>query len=826
MEKLLFYPLDITYKIENNIPVIHIFSKLPDGRHVCILDDSFKPYFWIIPKYEMLNEVKIKLLKLEASKDNQIIKVSNIETYDKNFLGNTVVALKVFVNLPSDVPIIKDIVKKWDIIGSVNEYDILFVRRYLIDKKIIPLSLTEATGEFIPHGLRVQAFKAAEVKPSTEDSINELKVISYDIETYNPMGKAILPEKHPIVMISLYSEELKKVITWKRFKTDLDYIEFVNSEAELINRFVQLIKFHNPDIIVGYYSDGFDLPYIKSRAELLKVKLDLGWDNSEVEIEKGMTNKAQITGITHIDIFRYISKILGKTLEAESLTLNKVALELLGEGKYETNIQDLAKVWDKNPEDLEVFCKYNIQDSILTFRLMQKMLPNISEMVKIVGLPLYDINRIGYSQLVEWYLLRRSTEFNEINPNKPDYSQVDFRRQRTFAGGFVYEPEPGLYSDIVVFDFRSLYPSIISSHNISPSTVNCDCCEHIAQPTPLEKNTTNTTWFCQKKKGFIPSVIEEIITRRSRIKDIMINTENNPFLEARSNSLKLLANSFYGYLGFPYARWYSLEAAESVTAWGRFYIKKVISRASQLGFKVIYSDTDSIFLTLEGHTKKDAMNFCETTNIELPGVMELEYEGYYPCGIFVFAKIRELGAKKRYALLSEKGLIKIRGFEAIRKNSSIIAKEVQENVLAIILKEKNPVKALEYVKGVIKQLKTKKIPLEKVIINTQLQKKVESYESISPHVAVAQRMKSLGLDIHPGSNIRFVITEDRSSFNSKERLRDKAKLPDEINDTDYDSDYYVKNQVIPSIERIFNVLGFTKDDLLDNKEQSKLASFF
>ena len=822
MERLLFYPLDITYKIENNIPVIHMFAKLPDGRHVCILDDSFMPYFWLIPKEDKLNEVKSKLLKLEVPKNEQVIKIAKLETHEKNFLGHAVLVIKVFLNLPSDVPVVRDIVKNWETIESINEYDIPFVRRYLIDNKIVPLSLTEASGEFIPHRLRVQCFKASEVKASTEESINDLKIIAFDIETYNPLGKTVLPEKHPIVMLGFYSDEFKKVITWKRFKTDADWIEFVNSEAELIERFVQILKFYAPDIIAGYYSDGFDFPYLKSRAEQLKVKLDLGWDNSEVEIEKGMNTNAKIKGLTHIDIFRYISKILGRTLASESLTLNKVALELLGEGKFNAKIEDLAEVWDNNPDQLEDFCRYNLHDSMLTFRLTQKMLPNMSEMVKIVGLPLHDINRIGYSQLVEWYLMRRSIEFNELNPNKPDSSEVDFRRQRTFIGAFVYEPEPGLYSDIVVFDFRSLYPSIISSHNISPATLNCDCCED-TQPTPLLK--TKPMWFCKKKKGFIPAIIEEIITRRSTIKDILANSERNPILEARSNSLKLLANSFYGYLGFPYARWYSMESAESVTAWGRHYIQKVISKASQAGFKVIYSDTDSIFLTLDGKAKKYAMDFCDAINLELPGVMELEYEGYYPSGIFVSAKLGNFGAKKKYALLSESGFIKIKGFEAIRRNSSIIAKEVQENVLTIILKEKNPSKAIDYVKNVIKELKSKKIPIDKIIINTQLQKKVDSYESISPHVAVARKMQFLGLSIHPGSNIRFVIAEDKS-INSKDRLRDKAMLPDEINDTDYDADYYIKHQVIPSVERIFNILGFTKEDLLESKEQSKLASFF
>ena len=103
--------------------------------------------------------------------------------------------------------------------------------------------------------------------------------------------------------------------------------------------------------------------------------------------------------------------------------------------------------------------------------------------------------------------------------------------------------------------------------------------------------------------------------------------------------------------------------------------------------------------------------------------MELGYEGFYPTGIFVSAKIGPFGAKKKYALLSEAGTLKIKGFETIRRNWSLIAKDVQEKVLEIVLKENDTGKALEYVKNVVSDLKNKKIMLSKVIIHTKLQKK-------------------------------------------------------------------------------------------------------
>ena len=333
---------------------------------------------------------------------------------------------------------------------------------------------------------------------------------------------------------------------------------------------------------------------------------------------------------------------------------------------------------------------------------------------------------------------------------------------------------------------------------------------------PVENETY---WYCTKKKGFIPTLIQDVITRRIRIKEIM-KEETSEFLEGRQNSLKVLANAIYGYFGFPMARWYSLESARATTAFGRHYIKKVISTAQSAGFHVIYSDTDSVFLTLDKRTKGEAKNFVDNINLELPGLMELEYEGFYPRGIFVSAKAGSAGAKKKYALLTEKGTVKVTGFEIVRRNWSEIAKEVQQRVLSIILKENNKEKALRYAKQIITELRDNKVKKGKLIIITQLQKELSTYDSIGPHVKIAQDMKERNIDVGPGSIIRYIITKGGG------KIRDRARLPDEVKEDDYDGEYYINNQVVPSIEKIFEIIGFTKDDILARKEQAKLASFF
>jgi|TARA_Y100000310_G_scaffold345431_1_gene464926 DNA polymerase elongation subunit (family B) len=816
-DKIRFFPLDVMYKVIDEKPVIHLFGRTIDNKQICILYEDFEPYFYVIPKKG--SNIIEQLENFKITRNNQTYAITKVEAVKKKYFGKDVDAVKVFTKLPRDVPVISNELRNLSSIESINENDILFARRFLIDKNIIPLTLYEVEGTFGTQNLKVPAFKADKIEPFGTETFLKPRILSIDIETYTPLYKEIAPEKNPIIMLSLYAKDFQKVFVWKRFKTDLDYVEFVDSEAELIEKFKEVIENYKPDILTGYFSDGFDLPYIKTRAVKYKTKLDLGLDFSELKVSKGKVTTAQIMGITHLDIFKFIRKIISGTLKTETYNLNAVASELLGEKKHDVDLNELSKAWD-NETELKEFCEYNLNDARLSYNLAEKLMPAISEMVKITGLTIYDVNRMGFSQLVEWYLLRQAPNFNEIAPNKPSNDEIMKRRLQTYKGAFVFEPKPGLYDNIVVFDYRSLYPTIVGSHNISPGTINCDCCAEEAKLVPLEDN--KKIWFCNKKKGFIPTLIEDLITRRTRIKEIIKDQIDEKFaiLDARQNSLKLLANSFYGYLGFFAARWYSLECAQATTAFGRHYIKEVIEKAQKSGFRVLYSDTDSVFLTLDEKTKQDAETFSEKINQELPGLMELEFEGFYPSGIFVSAKVGAYGAKKKYALLDENGMLKIKGFESVRRNWSMIAKEVQEKVLEIILKERDNKKALEYVKKTIDDLRNKKIPLEKVVIHTQLQKEISEYDSRGPHVAVAQRLKNQGVNVGPGSMIRFVVLQ------GSDIIRNRSKLPEEVKENNYDADYYINNQVVPAVERIFNVLGYTKEDLLETKEQTKLEGYF
>jgi len=317
-KKIQFHPLDIRYRIVDGKAVIHLFGRTLDGQQIVVLDDSFEPYFWAVLKRKAdIDKFQEKIVKIEVE-GKQKYRVVKTETKKRTYLGQEVDAIKIYTNLPAGVPAIKDVIKDWDMIKELHEYDVLFVRRYLIDKGIIMWTTVEAEGEFINQRMKVGVFKAEKIEQVSDDSIEDPRILAFDIETYNPFGKGVMPEKNPIIMIAFHSKNFNKVITWKKFKTKHAYVEFVESEAALLQRFKEIIDTFKPDILCGYYSDGFDLPYIRTRAEKYKVKLDIGLDYSTMSQRRGNFPSVEISGIVHVDVFKFIRTVMRGTLETDT----------------------------------------------------------------------------------------------------------------------------------------------------------------------------------------------------------------------------------------------------------------------------------------------------------------------------------------------------------------------------------------------------------------------------------------------------------------------------------------------------------------------------
>lgn len=368
---------------------------------------------------------------------------------------------------------------------------------------------------------------------------------------------------------------------------------------------------------MGYFSDGFDLPYLRARAEKHKVKLALGLDDSQPSFARGRIVSGRISGIVHVDLFRFIETVYAQYLQSETLGLHEVALELIGEGKKDfDSLKKSSRL--KEHEWLDYF-EYNLQDSILTYRLAEKFWPDMQEFCKILQEPLFEITRDGISQLLENYILHHLSQYNEIAEKRPLHDEVEERMKRKrVEGAFVLEPKAGLYENLTFFDFTSMHTSIIISFNISKATLLSRKEPGAYESPEIDFEGKKTRFYFSRGQGFLPTMCKELIEKRKQYKQ-EYKANPSPITKARSNAFKLLSAAVHGYIGFFGARYYSLESSASILAFVRKFNKDTIDKVAKAGYKVIYSDTDSVAFALEGRTKKQVFDFLKKLNSELPG---------------------------------------------------------------------------------------------------------------------------------------------------------------------------------------------------------------
>jgi len=589
MESRKFVLLDIDYITEDDKAVIRLFGRFngdEEGQSIIALDKNFKPYIYVLPQNEEqcvedLNEFDIEMVGWAR----------------KGYMGEKKDFLKVTLHHPQDVPKLRDKIRDLASVIDILEHDIPFYRRYLIDKAIFPMAEVEVQGKCLENDSinfmcesDVCVFEINGEPEPVNSEFPELKTLSFDIEVRNPKGMP-QAEEDPIIMMSLSSNHgLRKVLSTKN--SELEYVETLKTETHMLQRFFEIIRSENPDILIGYNSDNFDMPYIRDRASKLNVRMKIGVDGSGIKfMRKGYANSALVKGRIHVDLYL----LMRRYLQLDRYTLERVYKELFDEEKEDVPGDEIYEYWDSGGEKLKKLFKYSLDDAVAVTKIGEKMLPLSMELTRLVGQPFFDIARMATGQMVEWYLIRKAYEIGDMVPNKPSSSQYSERRGKKAAGGYVKDPVKGLHENIVSFDFRSLYPSIIISKNVSPDTLIGEGSEENCYIAPEVGHK-----FLKKPVGFVPSIIGNILRERVKLKNLMKQAENpreKQVLDVQQQALKRLANSMYGVYGYSRFRWYRIECAEAVTAWGRDFIKKTMVKAGEFGFKAIYADTDGFYAT-------------------------------------------------------------------------------------------------------------------------------------------------------------------------------------------------------------------------------------
>ncbi len=795
--------VDVDYANIGKRSIIRLTLK-QKGLAYTLYDFNFRPYFFIISSG---GSVSTEMLEKAGIQDAEgSIRPFLVEEKEFTLRGTPTKAFKVYVDSTREVPKLSEHLAEF---GDRYEYDILFWKRYTIDKQISPL-----------YGVRIKAheeegmLRVDEITPSDGPINEQLTHLCFDIETYNPL-LAPRQEIDPAIMIS-YTDGLETaVLTTKKIAKP--FVEVFLGEKEMINHFTEYVKKKDYDVIAGYNSSNFDLPYLIKRAEVTKANFEIGrYPGLPKQEHHGLLEAVRIFGRTNADVYnvaKFVS-VVGASenlLKASRFTLSDVYAAITGDKKKMVDRQNIWQIWDGTDADREELAEYSMADSLALDELYKFFMPLEIEISKIAGTTLAESCISTTGQLVEYLLMRNAFENKEFIPNKPSDKEINWRNDNPIEGAYVKTPEAGIYKDIVVFDFRGLYPSIIIAYNIDPSTI-------VRQPAAGDYHESPTkAKFRKTPVGIVPKVLKILINERSEVKKAFKKDPDNKSLAAKSTALKIIANSFYGYLGYARSRWYSRECAESVTAFGREYIAKTMESAEKHGFRVLYGDTDSIFLLRNGKDKEDAKAFLSDVNKALPESMELELEDFYRSGVFVGKRGASGGAKKKYALLSESGRIKIKGFELVRRDWSVISRNTQRAVLEMILKEGSKEKAMAIVKDVVKKLRSGTVDLKELAIQTQLRKKIDAYDSKSPELAAVKKAierKQKSKKDMEGMTISYVITKHGSTISERAELEEFAE--------DYDAEYYISHQVIPSTLKILKELGVTEEELLGLGSQKRL----
>ncbi len=423
-----------------------------------------------------------------------------------------------------------------------------------------------------------------------------------------------------------------------------DTIYYYKTEKEMLEGFVEFISRFNPNIFIAWHGDGFDYPYIINRMNLLGVDFrKMSQINSVYSFKDNFLGrwKTIIKGRVLFDLLKGYKKL--SQGERESYKLDYIGRYELGEGKKDFDVRKSSQY------SFQEYLKYNKQDVMLMVKLDEKLkiTDYFDEIRRIAHCNFNDVH--SSSKVLDSLILYICRKLNIVLPSKTKHEKEKFK------GAFVKTPTPGLHNNVAVFDFKSLYPNIIRTFNLSPETFldkYADGCINI----------DDKYFFKKDKQGLIPFVITKLLQKRAEKKREMKNYKYGS-VEYKSAddiqyAVKVIANSLYGQLGFPSFRLFKYEIAACVTYMGQRIIKHSIELLEKEGYKVIAGDTDSVFVCMgdkgipdceemANYITKSYNEFVQQFGVE-KHYLEMEFEKVYKRILFIENDSGKI-VKKRYA---------------------------------------------------------------------------------------------------------------------------------------------------------------------------------
>lgn len=619
------------------------------------------------------------------------------------------------------------------------------------------------------------------------ENYNNINVFYFDIETDDSTGKIEYETNGDFTTIKAKDRILSVAFVDKKGE---EYFLYDADEKALLNKVNVFLKEKEVDMLVGWNSKDFDIPYLWKRMEHHKIR------------------SSYVRNILHEDMQKRVQYFYSKDPEARqsitSYSLESISQYFLGEGKTKRE----GKVSDLMKEDFDSFKRYNIQDAVLLKKLEDKL--GLIELT-------YLMFQICHCTAQNWSMVKAIDNFilYEANRNGIHYptNKSYYERQGEidpYLGALVLDPIPGYYTDVYDLDFKSLYPNIIRTFNISPDTETAKITGlHLIETPGVEvEGVTKGKIYLAKEEGIIPRKIKLLLEERDKIrkkqKDHPKGSREWKDLNVKQLVVKEIANSIYGVLGNPYFRGFSIDMAEAITATGQHLIQTVKKWYEEKGRTVIYGDTDSVFVKLVDG--EDIKTVLEETNEKLSeylkntfGVVESTIELALDKKFDKFL----IESKKKYVGESE-GKLKFVGMESVKRDTIKIAARLQEE---LILKIFNGEKNIEdWVKKCKESILGGQIEVGDIIIHRKMAKDATSYKGKTDkkkytaplHVRIAKELDIVGdkTDLSKGGSIISYVVTGGDPLTGVHISKYNGE---------YDKEYYWNNLVYPILERVLAV---------------------
>ncbi len=765
--------LQSTYRIERAKPVVLVYGKLESGESFLIRDTRQLAYFYI--------------RRAAAARARALGAVLREEETPRTTLRGEPVA-RIETSEPRRVPALRDKLASEGI--ESYEADVPFASRYLIDRGI--RGSLEIHGASHP-GDRIGAvFDDPEVRPT--DWSPQLSILSIDIETD--------PRANRLLSIAIAGCGTAEVLLFnpKGYSSPPGAIPHP-SEKDLLQAFVRRVGELDPDILTGWNVVDFDLTTLLKIGDRLGVPMAIGRGSESLRLRPSnfarAQNRAVVPGRVVLD---GIELLRGAFIRLESYALDAVGKEILGKGKTITGADRSAEIVRIFKEDRARLVEYNLNDARLVMEILDelKLVQLAVERSRLTGMP---PDRVAASiASFDFLYLSALSRRGVVAPT------ADATRHWGVptSGGHVLEPLPGLYQNVLVFDFRSLYPSIIRTFQIDPLG-------YLPSPQPGDDPiiAPNGATF-RRAHGILPGILDELIPRRA---DAAASGD-----KVASHAIKILMNSFYGVLGTPACRFASPELANAITGFGRELLLWSKSRIESYGYQVLYGDTDSLFAVsgLEdiGEARSLGERLASRLNQDLSehvrhtwrveSKLELRFERLFLRLLLPAVRHGTAGARKRYAGLVQingKAEVVFTGMEAVRRDWTDLARQIQREVYLCLFSDR-PV--IEYLRATVKNLRGGRLDYL-LVYRKAVRKDLDAYvASTPPHVAAARKASG-----RQGALVAYIIT-----MNGPEPAEERRSA--------IDYEHYVQKQVRAVSEPVLALLGLDFNRVIGDEAQLKL----